>query len=152
MDLAIIDAAVNILGEETERVWIAQVHQLAVDQREQRLAAIGACDRHVRAETERVVAVDPDIIGLVGAAARVQSPLPATAEDQAVGAGAPLIERRLAEERSALDVLTTATFPVAFEPMAAPRLPNSGRAVIQLRASGNSRRRLRGKMEVKLSI
>src|SRR3989475_1400860 len=71
--LRIVDAPVDVLGEEAERVRNAEVDDLAVDHRHQRLAAVGLRDRHVGAQPERVVAIDPDVIGVVGAAGGVQA-------------------------------------------------------------------------------
>src|SRR5712672_1672509 len=64
----IVDAAVGVLGEEAHRIGNPQRHELAVNDRGQRFPAVGRGDRHVRAEPQRVEAVDPDIIGVLGAA------------------------------------------------------------------------------------
>src|SRR5262249_37561361 len=69
----VIDASVDILGEEAERIGHANVDQLAVDDGEQRLRAVRGRDRYVLAEAERVVAIDPDVIGVVGTALRVHA-------------------------------------------------------------------------------
>src|SRR6202011_5148677 len=69
----VVDPAVDILGEEAERVRHPHCDEFAVDQGEQRLAAVGAGDWHIGAEAEDVVAVDPDVIGMVGAALGIQA-------------------------------------------------------------------------------
>src|SRR5260221_7259811 len=45
--LRVVDAPVDVLGEEAERIRHAEVDDLAVDYRHQRLAAVGLRDRHV---------------------------------------------------------------------------------------------------------
>src|SRR5439155_25952819 len=64
----IVDASIHILAEEAHGIRDMDVDELAVDQRQQRLAAIGVRDRHVGPKPERVVSIHPDIIGVVGAA------------------------------------------------------------------------------------
>src|SRR5499427_3714273 len=61
----IVDTPVDQLGEEAQRVRHAEIHDLAVDDRHQRLAAVRHRDRHVVAEAERVVAIDPQVIRVV---------------------------------------------------------------------------------------
>src|SRR5450756_797216 len=101
----VVDPAIDILGEEAERIRHPQRDEFAVDQSQQRFAAIGGGDRHVGAEAQRIVAVDPDVIGMVGAALRIQSlelrtgqpiELPALRALLAVGRGRP-VERSLAQ-------------------------------------------------------
>src|ERR1700756_1766494 len=69
----IVDPAVDILGEEAERIRHTEGHELAIDQSQQRFATIGGSDRHVGAEAEDIVAVDPEIIGVVGTALGIHS-------------------------------------------------------------------------------
>src|ERR1700734_465074 len=64
----IVDTAVDVLGEEALRIGHSQINEFALHQRRQRLASIGLGDRHVSAEAENVIAVDPDVIRMVGAA------------------------------------------------------------------------------------
>src|SRR5260370_33347416 len=64
----VVDPAVDILGKEAERIRHPKRDEFAVDQGEQRLAAIGTGDRHVGAEAEDVVAGEPSVIGMSGAA------------------------------------------------------------------------------------
>src|SRR4029077_8847843 len=45
----------------------SKVDEVAVDERKQRLTAIGRGDRNVLPEAKGVVEIDPDIIGVVGA-------------------------------------------------------------------------------------
>src|SRR5205807_1186006 len=66
--LGVVDAPVDVLREEAERIRYADVDDLAVDHRHQRLAAIRFRDGHVRAEPEGVVPVDPQVVRVVRAA------------------------------------------------------------------------------------
>src|SRR5215470_4238954 len=65
--LGIVDAPVHALGVEAHRVRHAQVDELAVDQREQRLVGVAGGERHVLAEPERVVLVHPAVVAGLGA-------------------------------------------------------------------------------------
>src|SRR5690348_3054713 len=67
----VVDASVDVLGEETERVGNAELDELAVDHREQRFAAVGFGDRHVPPQAQRVVAVYPHVVRVIGAAPRI---------------------------------------------------------------------------------
>src|ERR1700677_2900677 len=46
--ILVVDAAVHVLREEAHWVRYPQIDQLAVRERQEGLAAIGRCDRHVR--------------------------------------------------------------------------------------------------------
>src|SRR5271154_6983561 len=50
----IVDAGSKSLGIKAERVWDAQLHRLAVDQRGNSVALVFGRDRHVVAEADRV--------------------------------------------------------------------------------------------------
>src|SRR5438094_3809269 len=63
----IVDASIHVLAEEAHGIRDMDVHELAVDQRQKRLAAIGLRDRHVGPKPQRVVSIDPDVIGVIGA-------------------------------------------------------------------------------------
>src|SRR5271163_4327062 len=52
--LGIVDAAVDVLGEEAERIGNPKGHELAVYECGECLAAVGGSDRHVCPEPERV--------------------------------------------------------------------------------------------------
>src|SRR5438270_868949 len=71
--LRIVDAAVDILREEAHRIRHAEVDDLAVDHRHQRLAAVRLRDRHVLTEAEGVEAVDPQVVRMVRAALLVHA-------------------------------------------------------------------------------
>src|SRR5438309_6061863 len=64
----VVDAAVHELGVEAQRIRHTQVHHLAVHHRAPRLGAVGRGDRHVGPQSQGVVAIHPDVIGVVGAA------------------------------------------------------------------------------------
>src|SRR6478672_12599819 len=65
--ILVVDAAVHVLGEEAHWVRYPQIDQLAARERQERLAAIGRSDRHVWPEPQRIVAINPYVIGVVGA-------------------------------------------------------------------------------------
>src|SRR4029453_16177181 len=71
--LWIVDAAIHILAEEAHGIGNVDGHELAVDECEERLAAIGFSNRDIRPESERIVAIDPDVIRVIGTA-RVRDP------------------------------------------------------------------------------
>src|SRR5580693_5600644 len=58
----IVDAGIKTLGIKAERVRDAQRHHLAVDQRGKTVAFVRRRDRHVVAEPDRVVLVDPGVV------------------------------------------------------------------------------------------
>src|SRR5690606_1588811 len=58
----IVDAAVEALRVEAERIGHAQRHELAVDERVHAVEEIPGRDRHVFAEPERVVLIDPGVV------------------------------------------------------------------------------------------
>src|SRR5437667_2657537 len=64
----IINASIHVLAEETHRVRNVDVYELSVDQRQKPLTAVGLRDRYVGSEPESVVAIHPDVIGVIGAA------------------------------------------------------------------------------------
>src|SRR5215475_4719704 len=66
--IGIVDTAVGVLGKEAHRIGNTQGYELPIDDRGQRFPAIGRGDRHVLAETKCIETVDPDIIGVLGAA------------------------------------------------------------------------------------
>src|SRR6266566_1745939 len=98
----IVDAPVEPLGVEPERVRHAQHDHLAVLQRDQAVVEITGRHRHVLAEAERVVLVDPRVVARLGAV--LADPLEARArvliEGPALGAviagGLRTVERPLA--------------------------------------------------------
>src|SRR5439155_24838591 len=63
--VGIVDAAIDILTKKAQRVGNADDHELPVHQRGHRFAAIRHRERHVRPESQRVVAIDPDIVGVL---------------------------------------------------------------------------------------
>src|SRR5262249_826801 len=65
--LRIVDAGVETLGIEAEWVRHAQRHHLAIDERREAVVFICGRDRHVIAETNRVVLIDPGVIARFGA-------------------------------------------------------------------------------------
>src|SRR5439155_5756218 len=56
----------DILTEETNRVRNSDDDELAIDQRGHRFAAIRHRKRYVRSKSQRIVAIDPDIVGVFG--------------------------------------------------------------------------------------
>src|SRR5262249_49103725 len=65
--LRIVDARVETLGIEAEWVRHAQRHHLAVDERREAVVFICGRDRHVIAETNRIVLIDPGVVARLGA-------------------------------------------------------------------------------------
>src|SRR6185437_2705200 len=65
--IRIVDAAVHPLGVEAHRIGHAHHHPFAVDQRKQRVVLVAGRDRHVLAEAERVVLIDPGVVARLGA-------------------------------------------------------------------------------------
>src|SRR5882672_2658152 len=63
----IVDAPVEPLGVEPERVRHAQQDHLAVLERDEAVVEIGGGHRHVLAEPERVVLIDPRVVARLGA-------------------------------------------------------------------------------------
>src|SRR3984885_12509500 len=63
----IVDAGIKSLGIKAERVRDAQRHHLAVDQRGKAIAFVRRRDRHVVAEPDRVVLIDPAVVARLGA-------------------------------------------------------------------------------------
>src|SRR3981189_2891993 len=65
--VGIVDAAVKALGVEAERIRHAQRDHLAVLEGDQAIHLVGGGHRHVLAEAERVVLVDPTVVARLGA-------------------------------------------------------------------------------------
>src|SRR5258706_13078428 len=65
----VVDASVEILGEEAHRIRNADRDPLAVHERIERIRIVARRDGSVLAQAERVVLVDPDVIGRFGARA-----------------------------------------------------------------------------------
>lgn len=59
---SIIDAALETLGIETQRIGNAQRHELIVNQRVHPIKQIARRDGHVRAQPQRVVLIDPGVM------------------------------------------------------------------------------------------
>ena len=70
--IGVIDPSVEILNEEAERIRNAQIDEFSVHQREHGFAAVGGGERHVRAQPQDVVAIDPYIIGVISAAVGIE--------------------------------------------------------------------------------
>src|SRR5580658_4218486 len=66
-NVRIVDAGIKTLGIEAERVRDAQRHHFAVDQRGKTVALVRRRDRHVVAEPDRVVLIDPGVVARLGA-------------------------------------------------------------------------------------
>src|SRR5580700_5688312 len=64
--IRIVDAGIKSLGVEAERIRDAQRHHLAVDQRGKAVAFVRRRDRHVVAEPDRVVLIDPGVVARLG--------------------------------------------------------------------------------------
>src|SRR5262245_31294630 len=65
--IRIVDAAVEALRVEAERIGHAQQDHLAVLERDETVVQIRRRHRHVRAEAEGVVLIDPGIVARLGA-------------------------------------------------------------------------------------
>src|SRR5262245_24484818 len=65
--LRIVDACIESLGIEAERVGDPQQYHLAVDQGGEAVILIGGRDRHVAAEADRVMLIDPGVVARLGA-------------------------------------------------------------------------------------
>src|SRR5438034_5292 len=63
----VVDASVEPLGVEAQRVGDAQHDHLAVLERDQAVVEVAGRHRHVLAEPERVVLVDPGVVARLGA-------------------------------------------------------------------------------------
>src|SRR2546427_6719724 len=66
--LRIVDAAVHALGEEAHGIRNAQLDDLPVRQRVERIREIAGADRRVRAQAQDVVLIDPGVIRPLGGA------------------------------------------------------------------------------------
>src|SRR5580704_11017350 len=66
--IRIVDAAIDPLGEEAERIGNPHVDPLAVHQRHQRLVGVAGCQRHVVAEAGGVLLIDPGVVARLRAA------------------------------------------------------------------------------------
>src|SRR5579871_6611654 len=64
----VIDAAVDPLGEEAERIGDPHVDPLAVNERHQRLVGVAGGQRNIVAKAERVLLIDPGVVARLGAA------------------------------------------------------------------------------------
>src|SRR6266581_5794129 len=64
----IVDAPFGPFGEEADRIWNAQAHELALHQREHRVVEVAGGHRHVLSEAERIELVHPGVIARLGAA------------------------------------------------------------------------------------
>jgi hypothetical protein len=64
-DIRVVDAAFEALLEGPHRVGHAQFDNLAADQRAQGIGLIAGGDRHIGAEPQNVVLVDPGVIGVL---------------------------------------------------------------------------------------
>src|SRR5262249_1375846 len=65
--LRIVDAGVETLGIEAERIWHPQHHHFAVDQSGEAVVLVGGRDRNVIAEADRVMLIDPGVVARLGA-------------------------------------------------------------------------------------
>src|SRR5271170_3383466 len=65
--LRIVDPGIEALGVKADRVRDAQRHHLAVDQGGEAVVLVRRGDRHVLAETDRVVLIDPGVVAGFGA-------------------------------------------------------------------------------------
>ena len=65
--IGIVDAAVEALGVEAGRIRHLQRDHLAVLERDHAVVEVAGGDRHVVAEAQRVVLVDPGVIARLGA-------------------------------------------------------------------------------------
>src|SRR5262245_10461099 len=64
--LWIVDASIEPLGVEAERVRDTQRDHLAILERDEAAHEIGGRHRHILAESERIVLVDPRVIARLG--------------------------------------------------------------------------------------
>src|SRR5437899_8805131 len=100
--IGVVNAAFEPLREKTHRIGHTQLDDLAADQRVQRIRLVAGLDRHIGAEPEYVVLVDPHIIRvLLGAGIALEARPRQCIEIEALGAflavfGARPVERSLA--------------------------------------------------------
>src|SRR5262245_51248500 len=98
----VVDATIEALGVEAERVRNAQHHHLAVLERDQAVVEVAGRHRHVLAEAERVVLVDPRVVARLGAVladaleARARILIEAPALGAVITGGRRPVERSLA--------------------------------------------------------
>ena len=72
--VGIIDAPIHALGEEAHGIRNHQVDHLAVFEGDQRIVLVAGRERHILAEPERVVLIDPGVVArLTGA--RLNEPI-----------------------------------------------------------------------------
>src|ERR1700722_5380284 len=64
----IVDAPIHVFAEKAHWVRDVNVYKFAVHESQKSLVAVGFRDGHVCAKTQRVEAIHPDEIGMVGAA------------------------------------------------------------------------------------
>src|ERR1041384_2968498 len=64
----IVDAAVDALREEAHGIGHAQLHDLSVRERVERVGEVAGPDRRVLAEPEDVVLIDPGVVRAFGGA------------------------------------------------------------------------------------
>src|SRR5215468_8197027 len=67
--IRIVDAAIDPLGEEAERIGYPHVDPLAVNESHQRFVGVAGGHRYVVAEAERILLVDPGVVAGFSAAA-----------------------------------------------------------------------------------
>src|ERR1700722_16942708 len=66
--IGIVDAAIEALGEEAHGIGDAQLDEFSVQENVERIRIVSGGDRHVLAQAERVVLIDPGVIARFGAA------------------------------------------------------------------------------------
>src|SRR5262244_3013028 len=66
--LRIVDATVDALGEEAQRIRHAQLDDLSIRQGVQRIGKIAGADRNVLTQAENVVLIDPRVVRALGGA------------------------------------------------------------------------------------
>src|SRR3989442_7804033 len=66
--IRIVDAPVHPLGVEAEGIRDAKGDELPLHEGQQRLVGVAGGDGHVRTQAERIVLIDPDVIGSIIAA------------------------------------------------------------------------------------
>src|SRR5689334_8976723 len=100
--IRVIDARVEPLGIETHRVGDAQRDHLAILERDEAVAQVGGRVRHVGAEADGVMLVDPGVVARLRAVvaepleARARIAIARPALGAVVAGGVRAVERRLA--------------------------------------------------------
>src|SRR5262245_42032511 len=68
--IGIIDASIHALGVKSQRIRHPEIDEFSIDECEKRLIGVPCRDRHIRAEPQGVVLVNPGVVARFGRARR----------------------------------------------------------------------------------